>query len=328
MIYIENTSVNPHFNLACEEYCLKNLNLPEDIVMLWRDDNSIIVGKHQNTIEEINQEFVRENNINVARRITGGGAVYHDLGNLNFTFIVNIEEASMLDMKKYGLPVVQALKEMGVTAELSGRNDITIDGKKISGTAQAVSKNKLLYHGTLLFDSNMDVLGRALNVTLDKIESKGIKSVRSRVTNIKEYIKDEIDVLDFKKLLLQYFFENEGFKEYKLSDYDIEQIKTLEKDKYSTWEWVYGESPKCNIRNAKRFQGGKVELYLNIQNGIVTECKIYGDFLGVVGVEPVEDRIKGRRYESAEIDDALNGIDISKHFGSISKDEILSCFFA
>ncbi len=158
MIYIENETVNPYFNLACDEYCLTHLDLKDDIVMLWRDDNAIIVGKNQNTFEEINAEYVKEQNIKVCRRVTGGGAVYHDLGNLCFTFILHVEKLDQMDMRFFALPVVKALEKMGVTAEISGRNDITIDGKKFSGTAQRVFKNKLLYHGTLLFSSFMEVL--------------------------------------------------------------------------------------------------------------------------------------------------------------------------
>lgn len=325
MIFIENTSVNPYFNLACEEYCLKNLDINETIVMLWRDDNAIIVGRHQNTVEEINHEFVAANNIKVVRRITGGGAVYHDLGNLNFTFIVNEGKIDSSDMKKYSLPVVNALKEMGIDAELSGRNDITIEGKKISGTAQAVHRNKLLYHGTLLFNSDMSVLSSALNVTLDKIESKGIKSVRSRVTNIKDYLKRDIDILEFKKLLLENFFAEEGFKEYHLSDEDILKIRELEKDKYSTWEWNYGESPKCSLKSSKRFPGGKIEVYLNIENGMITGCKFYGDFLSVTSVDKVEEVLTGIRYEQRDIEEALMNLDLVPYFGSITKDELISC---
>lgn len=327
MIYIENSSTNPFFNLACEEYCLKTLDLEDDIVMLWRDDNSIIVGKHQNTIEEINGRYVAENNIRVARRITGGGAVYHDLGNLNYTFIVRIDRADMLDMKKYGLSVVKALAKMGITAELSGRNDITIDGRKFSGTAQAVHKNRLLYHGTLLFDSNMEVLSKALNVKLDKIESKGVKSVRSRVTNIKEHLREDYGIMEFKRILLQYLFEGETYKEYVLTDHDIEQIKALEQGKYSTWDWNYGESPRCNLSNSKRFPGGKVEVCMNITDGVIDSCRFYGDFLGSSGVEDVERLLVGKRYDRNEVGSALDTVDLTGYFGNITRDELLSCIF-
>lgn len=327
MIFIENTSTSPYFNLACEEYCLTNLDFDEDIVMLWRDDNTIVVGKYQNTVEEINHEFVAENKVNVVRRVTGGGAVYHDLGNLNFTFILNVDRTDMIDMKKYALPIIQALKEIGVTAELSGRNDITIDGRKISGTAQRLHKNKLLYHGTLLFDSDMGVLSKALKVSIDKIESKGIKSVRSRVVNIKEYLNKDYDVLEFKKLILYHLFKEQPYKEYKLTDKDMEAIKSLEKERYSKWEWIYGKSPSCNLRNSKRFPGGKVEVLLNISNGVIEGCKIYGDFLGVSNIEDVENTIIGNRYDKEDIEKSLININISEHFGSITKDEIVSCFF-
>lgn len=324
MIYIENTSTNPYYNLACEEYCLKNLD--QDIAMLWQNDRSIIIGKHQNTIEEINGEYVRENDIKVARRITGGGAVYHDLGNLNFTFIKKVDLLDRLNLKEFAFPILKALEQMGVKAELSGRNDITIDGKKISGTAQRIHNNRVLFHGTLLFDSNLDHLTRALSVKKDKIESKGIKSVRSRVTNIKEHLKEDYSIYEFKKLLLNYLYDDIIEKEYHLKDSDLAQIKKLE-NKYSSWEWIYGESPKCNFKNARRFSGGKVEVLLDIQEGLITDCKIYGDFLGVSGVEAIEELLKGSRYNREDINEVLKDIDISRYFGTITREELLSCIF-
>jgi lipoyltransferase and lipoate-protein ligase len=326
MIYLENTAVNPYFNLACEEYCLKSLSFPEDIVMLWRDDNAIIVGSYQNTAEEINAEYTARNKIKVARRITGGGAVYHDLGNLNYTFILGVKELENLDMKLFALPVVKALAKMGVTAELSGRNDITIDGKKISGTAQHIDNNRLLYHGTLLFDSDLSILSECLKVNIDKIESKGIKSVRSRVTNIKDHLQENYDVLEFKKLLIYYLFEGNEFKEYRLTEEDLENIRRLEKEKYSDQAWVYGESPDCNVKNTKRFPGGSIQIHLNIKENKIEKCRIYGDFLGVIGIEEIENLMQGVHYTYDDIRAKLAPVNITAYFGSITMDELISCF--
>ena len=326
MIYIENTSVDPYFNLACEEYCLTTLLVTEDIVMLWRDDNAIIVGSYQNTAEEINAEYVARSQIKVARRITGGGAVYHDLGNLNYTFILGVEELETLDMKLFAMPVVKALAKMGVTAELSGRNDITIDGRKISGTAQHIDNKRLLYHGTLLFDSNLNILADCLKVNIDKIESKGIKSVKSRVTNIKDHLHENYDVLEFKKLLIYYLFENSGFKEYKLTEEDITNINRLAKEKYSTQAWIYGESPDCNVKNTKRFTGGTVQIHLNIKENVIEKCRIYGDFLGLISIEEVENLMRGVHYTYDNIRAALAPVNITAYFGNITLDELISCF--
>lgn len=327
MIYIENESLNPYFNLACDEYCLTQLDLNEDIVMLWRDDNAIIVGKNQNTFEEINAEYVKQQNIKVCRRVTGGGAVYHDLGNLCFTFILNIEKLDQMDMRFFALPVVKALEKMGVTAEISGRNDITIDGRKFSGTAQRVYKNRLLYHGTLLFDSNMEVLSKGLNVKPNKIESKGHKSVRSRVTNIKEYIKEDIDILQFKSILKEKLFEGQEYKEYVLTNQDIENIKKMETEKFATWDWNYGQSPESNFKNAVRFDGGEVDLRLMIKDGFIENAKFYGDFLAVEYLDDLEDALKGQKYDIDTVDKILDKVNLKQYFGTITKQEILSCMF-
>lgn len=326
MLYIENNSVDPYFNLACEEYCLQSLNLQDDIAMLWRDDNAIIVGRYQNTAEEINAEYVAKNRIKVARRITGGGAVYHDIGNLNYTFILGVKQLETLDMKLFALPVIKALAKMGVTADLSGRNDITIDGKKISGTAQHIDNGRLLYHGTLLFESNLNILSDCLKVNLDKIESKGIKSVKSRVTNIKEHLTDNYDVMEFKKLLMHYLFEESGFKEYRLTETDLENIRRLEKEKFSDQAWIYGESPDCNVVNTRRFPGGSIQIHLNIKENRIEKCKIYGDFLGLIGVEEIENLMRGVHYTYDDISARLAPVDIAMYFGVITKEELLSCF--
>lgn len=328
MIFIENESLNPYFNLACEEYCLRELNLNDTIVMLWRDDNTIVVGKHQNAIEEINNEFVREHDIKVSRRITGGGAVYHDTGNLNYSFILDVDRVDVTNMKFFAEPVVKALEKMGIVSEFSGRNDITIDGKKISGTAQAIIKNRMLYHGTLLFDSNMEVLSKALKVKLDKVESKGIKSVKSRVTNIKDYLKEDYTVLDFKRILLSYLFDGQEFKEYMLTEKDMAAIKKLQTEKFSTWDFIYGKAPEFNISNSRRFTGGSAEVFLDVKEGIINNIKIFGDFLGVKRVDDIENILTGKKYSYEDMKCALDGTDLAPYFGIITKDELLSCLWS
>lgn len=326
MKIIENSSFNPCYNLALEEYILKVLP-PEDYLVLWQNEPTVVVGKHQNTIEEINSAYVKEHNINVVRRITGGGAVYHDLGNLNFSFITKVKSKELLDFRSLTLPVINALGKLGIAAESSGRNDITVDGKKISGNAQCIYKDRFLHHGTLLFDSDLDMVAKALNVKHDKIQSKGIKSIRSRVTNINEYLRISMNIDEFKKMLINYLSEEKQLEEYKLEEKNFKEIRELTEAKYSTWEWTYGESPKFNFKNSKRFTGGKVEVFLNIEKGIVSECKIYGDFLALLGVEEIENSIINRKYEEEEISAVLGCFTLSDYFGGIDKAEILSCFF-
>jgi lipoate-protein ligase A len=329
MKFIENTSIDPHYNLAFEEYIFKYLNEDEDFVLLWRNGPSIIVGKNQNTVEEINMEFVKENNINVVRRVTGGGAVYHDLGNLNFSFIAKADSNEKIDFKTYNVPIIKALEKLGVKCELSGRNDLVIDGKKFSGIAQSITKGKVLNHGTLLFDSKLETLSKALNVKRDKIESKGIKSVESRVTNIKSYVKENADVLEFKNLLLINIFEyfNEPIEIYELSQEDKQNIQKMVDERYGTWEWNYGRSPKFNYKGYKRFAGGCVETRLQVENGLVDNCKIYGDFFAKGDISVLEDRLKGIKYDFDEVKEALSDFSVEEYLGRITKEEFLECLF-
>lgn len=330
MKFIENNSIDPHYNLAFEEYVFKNLNSDDDYVLLWRNGPAIIVGKNQNTVEEINMEFVKENNIKVVRRVTGGGAVYHDLGNLNFSFIAKADSNEKIDFKTYNVPIIKALEKLGVKCDLSGRNDLVIDGKKFSGIAQSISKGRVLNHGTLLFDSELDVLSKALNVKRDKIESKGIKSVSSRVTNIKAYVKEDVDVLEFKELLLKNIFEyfNEPVEVHELSDEDKNNIQKMVDERYGTWEWNFGRSPNFNYKGYGRFAGGCVETRLQVENGLIENCKIYGDFFGKGDIAVLEEKLKGVRYDLDEIKSVLTDIAVEEYLGKITKEEFLECLFS
>ncbi|RFM20443.1 lipoate--protein ligase [Clostridium botulinum] len=316
------------FNLALEEYLLRNVDIKEDYFILWQNEPTIVIGKHQNTLKEINMNFVKDNNINVVRRNSGGGAVYHDLGNINFTFITKYNEKHLLDFKTFTNPVVYSLGKLNVKAELSGRNDILIDGRKISGNSQHIYKDRFLHHGTLLFNSELENLVKALNVDNDKILSKGIESIKSRVTNIKEHVKEDISMEKFKEILIENIFiwNKNSLKEYNLTNDHINDIEKLMEEKYMTWQWNYGHSPEFNYRNSKRFQGGKLEVLLNIVEGHINECKIYGDFLGLMDVSEIEKRIIGIKYGEEYIDEFLREIDIKKYFGTLCFDEIKSCF--
>jgi lipoate-protein ligase A len=325
MLYIRNESTNPYFNLAMEEY-LFSLDDDNDYVLLWQNEPTIVVGKYQNTAEEINSEYVKEKGIHVVRRITGGGAVYHDLGNLNFTFINKGTEKKEFDFRKFTMPIVKALERFGVKAELSGRNDITIDQKKFSGNAQYVKQGKVLHHGTLLFNSKMEELTKALKVTEDKFQSKGIKSVRSRVTNIADYLSEAITVSEFKELLLKYMFdEDTELIEGQLKDADMNKINSLMESKYMNWDWNYGASPEFNVKQGKRFEGGKVEVLINVKNGFVQGIKFYGDFFGSGNTEEIEALLAGKRYLEEEIRAVLAGLDVNYYFKGITLEELLSC---
>lgn len=327
MKYIDSHSLDPYFNLALEEYILKNFDIDEEIIFLWQNTPTIVVGHNQNTIEEINLSFVNEHKIKVVRRLSGGGAVYQDLGNLNFTFLIHLENPINLDIKEFTLPVVKALNQLGAAAELSGRNDITIEGKKISGNAQRLFQNKLLHHGTLLFDSDLEVITKALQVGFDKIQSKGIKSVRSRVTNIKPYLNNkQMNITEFKESILKELFQGREIKHYPLGEYDLEQINKLVEEKYSRWEWNFGYSPPYTIKNSRRFSGGKVELLLDVEKGRIKNCQIFRDFLSLCDISEIEDALKDQQYQSEVIKEILAKFDLKYYFGDISLAELMTVF--
>ncbi|MBQ1375107.1 MAG: lipoate--protein ligase [Clostridia bacterium] len=328
MIYIENTSVDPYYNMACDEYILKNMDFGEDILTLWRNDNAIIIGKNQNAFEEVNAAYVDEHGIKVCRRVTGGGAVYHDLNNLNFSLFIDLKDSSKLDdLNFFVLPVVKALSELGVNAEVKGRNDITIDGRKFSGLAQRIHKDKLLFHGTLMFDVDVTILSKCLNVKPGKLQSKGHKSVRSRVTNIKEYIKDDVDVLGFKEILKKQLFEGQEYKEYVLTDEDKANIQKIRDEKFATWEWNYGESPESNFKNAERFKGGEVDVRMMLEDGKIQKIRFYGDFLSTDDLDALIRALEEQRYDIETVDKILSSMDLRPFFGAITKDEIMHVMF-
>ncbi|MEQ2525637.1 lipoate--protein ligase [Robertmurraya yapensis] len=329
MLFIDNKGItDPQINLAIEEYALKNLDINETYLLFYINGPSIIIGKNQNTIEEINTEYVEANGIKVVRRLSGGGAVYHDLGNLNFSFITKDDGESFHNFKKFTEPVVEALHKLGVQAELSGRNDIVVDGRKISGNAQFSTRGRMFSHGTLMLDSEIDHVVSALKVKKDKIESKGIKSIRSRVANISEFLTEKISIEDFRALLLENIFGGkENIQEYVLTDEDWKNIHELSKERYQNWDWNYGKSPKFNLQHSHRFPVGGIDVRLEVNKGIIENCKIFGDFFGVGDVADIEQKLIGLRYEKAEIERAMEDVDIKHYFGNITKEDFTTLIY-
>ena len=329
MITILNNKTDPRYNLALEEYALKHLNINDDIILLWQNEPSVIIGRNQNTVEEINSNYIKNHNIHVVRRISGGGAVYHDFGNLNFTFITNNLKNHLNNYRKFATPVINALNSLGVPAEFAGRNDIIVDGKKISGNAQSYFKNRMFQHGTILFDADLEMVANVLQVHLDKIESKGIKSNRSRVTNIKPYIHKGMSIDEFKTYLLHFFLETDDIaaKTYTLSEEDYQNIQALCDEKYSTWEWNYGESPEYTLQKSNRYPGGKIQFNLNVKDGTILECKIYGDFLGKKDINELETLFINALYREDVISNILKDINIEEFFYNITVSDILHCLF-
>ncbi|MCJ7840400.1 lipoate--protein ligase [Lederbergia sp. NSJ-179] len=329
MLFIDNQGItDPRINLAIEEYALKHLDINQDYLLFYINEPSIIIGKNQNTIEEINTDYVEKNGIHVVRRLSGGGAVYHDLGNLNFSFITKDEGDSFLNFKKFTEPVVKALKKLGVQAEMKGRNDLVVGERKISGNAQFSTRGRMFSHGTLMFDSEIENVVSALKVRKDKIESKGIKSIRSRVANISEFMGERISTEEFKDILLRNIFEDVSpIPEYTLTAADWDKIHQISKERYQNWDWNYGKSPEFNLQFSHRFPVGLIEFRLNVQKGQITQCKIFGDFFGVGDVEEIEKRLTGIRYERSEIARALEQMDIPHYFGNVTQNEIMELLY-
>lgn len=323
MKYIVNNSNDPAYNIALEAYAFLELTNIDEIFILWINKPTIVIGKHQNTIEEINKEFIEENNISVVRRLSGGGAVYHDLNNLNYTIISSKNSDKAFDFKTFSTPVIDTLKKLGVNAEFTGRNDLVIDGKKFCGNAQAYSKGRMMHHGCLLFDVDLSVLAKSLKVSNDKIESKGVKSVRSRVTNILSELPNKIDVLEFKDLLLKYMLEKHpDMTEYVLNQDELAKIQELRDTKFATWEWTYGATPAYTITREKRYPAGKITVFADVDKSIINNIKIYGDFFGIKDVSDIEQLLIGCKYDYDSVLQRLADVEISDYFMKMTKEEV------
>ena len=326
MICIFDQNTDPCFNLAAEEYVLKNFT--EDCFMLWRNGPSIIVGKHQNTLAEINLDYVRENQIKVVRRLSGGGAVFHDLGNLNFTFIVSGEDGNLVDFRKFTQPILEVLKKLGIDARFEGRNDLTINGLKFSGNAEHVYKNRTLHHGTLLFSAVISNLSEALKVNPLKFTDKAVKSVRSRVTNISEHLPEPMDVMDFAGHIMQHITETyQDTRAYAYTPEDILAIEKLRDEKYSQWEWNFGYSPKYQFEKGIRTPGGNIEFHLNAEHGIISEIRIFGDFFHRYDIDTIEKALTGVRHEPETIRKALSEFTFDDYFKNVPIDEFIAGMF-
>ena len=334
MLFVPNENNDPRINLAIEIFLLQEMKVDEPILLFYINEPSIIIGRNQNTIEEINKDYVDAHGIHVVRRFSGGGAVYHDFGNLNFSFIMPDDGNSFRDFEKLTKPIVQALHEMGVEgAQLKGRNDLVIDDMKFSGNAMYATNGRMFAHGTIMFDSDINEVVNALKVRKDKIESKGIKSIRSRVTNIKPFLpKDKQDMTTeaFREEILLKIFGVDSVdqvKTYTLTEEDWVKINEISDKYYRNWDWNYGKSPAFDIERRKRFPIGSIEVRFNVQEGKITEAKIYGDFFGLGDIADVEQAFIGTRYDKSALKDVIDQIDVKKYFGNITPEELLELVY-
>lgn len=334
MYFVDNgNNYDASLNIALETYLVENRLVDEPILLFYINAPSIIIGRNQNTIEEVNQPYVEKKGIQVVRRMSGGGAVYHDLGNFSFCFIKD-DDGTFRDFASVTKPVIEALHKMGaVEAELQGRNDLLIDGKKFSGNAMYSKNGRMTAHGTIMFNTDIDEVTNALKPNKAKIESKGIKSVRSRVTNIRPYVDEaykDLSIEEFRDLVLLEIFgvdKREDVKEFHLTEADWEKVYQIRDERFGNWEWNYGQSPVFDIQKSHKFPFGLVDFRFNVANGKVTAAKIYGDFFGLGDIEDVEEALVGVKYNSESFTEALADVNINHYFGSVTAQELINLLF-
>lgn len=326
MRYLKNPSTNPYYNMAFDEYCLESLPIDEPVFFLWQNRPAVIVGFNQEVNTEVNLDYLKENGIDLVRRVTGGGAVYHDLENLNYTIVGRSEDLER-DYPEYASLLAKALQTLGVPATLSGRNDILVEGRKVSGFAKRVCKNRLMVHGTLMYNVDVDVLTHVLNPSTTKLQSKGIASVRSRVANLCDYLPEIPDIQTFNQRLEEILSNNYTDTEYQLTETDLANIQRLTDKKFATWEWNYGRSPKATLVHSARLACGTVEIHLTLAENRIASCRFGGDFLGNLPASDVEKALTGIPYEINEIRKCLSKIEINRYFDRVLVDDLLEMMF-
>ena len=327
MIFWESPSVDPYFNLALEQVLFEGPGQRDACCMLWRNHNTIVVGKYQNTLQEVDLAYARRHGIRVARRLSGGGAVYHDLGNVNFTFVAPHEGAGM-DFAAFCRPVAAALAELGVEAAIGGRNDMTTEGKKFSGSAQYVKAGRVMHHGTILYDADLTMLGKVLRPPEDKYVSRGLPSVRGRVTNLRPYVREDLDAGGFLARLRETLLARwPDMARSAPAAAELARAEELRRTMYSAWEWNFGRSPKYNLRNKRRWDGGTLEPCVEVDQGIIRQIVFYGDFLAISPLDEVTDALVGTPFRREDVATVLDRFPLSEYFGSITQDEVLDTLF-
>ncbi|MEP6620257.1 MAG: lipoate--protein ligase [bacterium] len=330
MLYVDNRGVtDAHLNLALEEYVLRNRMGEDDLLLFYVNAPAIIIGRNQNTVEEINSDIVAERGIKVVRRISGGGAVYHDHGNLNFSFMTRDVKGRFNRYDRFNGPVVDVLRDLGVPAEIGGRNDILADGRKISGNAQFATTDRMFSHGTLLLDSNLDDVTAALRPRPGKVESKGVKSIRSRVANISEFLATPLAVDELRERILERIFgtrDHAQIPTLDLGDSDWAAVRELLTQKYGTHKWNYGENPPFNVQRAQRFPAGEIDVRLDVKEGRIAFIRVFGDFMGRFDVADLEAKLFGIPYERDAVIAAFDDVDVTDYFGDIGRGEVIGLF--
>lgn len=329
MRYVCNLSTDAAFNMAFDEFMLEQLPLDEPVFCLWQNAPAVIVGLNQNVYTEVNLPYLRAHDIQLARRVTGGGAVYHDLQNLNYTIAgraTNLEA----DYPYYMQLMVKALRSLGVPAEQNGRNDILVKGQKVSGYAKRVWKDRIMIHGTLLYDVDLNALSQVLSVPGSKFSvpsggsrhAGGIPSVHARVTNLRDYLPNIRNVHQLQEELTRILSNEHTDKELPLQKDHLRQVGQLANEKFRKWEWIYGRSPQANLSRSRRFSCGTVEVFLTIGHGIIQAISFAGDFIGNTPADELAAQIAGVRFKKEEVLQRLAELNVQSYFDHLSPDEL------
>lgn len=326
MLCIYHHSIDPFFNVATDEYIFKTIQ--EDCFMLWRNDNAIVVGKHQNTLAEINLDYVKAHNIQVVRRLSGGGTVYHDMGNLNFSFTQTGKSSALVDFKKYTLPILEVLQSLGVDAKFTGNSDLMIGDKKISGNAEHVFKNKILHHGTLLFTSEIKNLSGALKINRSKYDDKAVRSIPKPVTNISEYLKFPLSIEAFTQKIMEHILATRADAVlYEFSKEDLQAIQKIRDEKYATWEWNFGRSPNYSLRKEIKTSNGNLEMNIDVEKGIIKRVEIHGGTLHKKDIAEIETALVNVLHEENAIRKILDKCPIENYLQGMTSDDLIRAMF-
>ncbi|MFT5196619.1 MAG: lipoate-protein ligase A [Candidatus Promineifilaceae bacterium] len=327
MKFVDNQNqTDPRTNLAVEEFLLREVTDEPELLLFYINEPAVIIGRNQNSIEEIDPEYIETNGVHVVRRLSGGGAVYHDFGNLNFSYISG-SAGNLHNYEHFIQPVINVLNNLGVPAELKGKSDVFVDGKKISGNAQYASRGRMVSHGTILFDTNIQHMMQSLNPRQTKIESPAVQSVRNFVTNVKDHLDAEFTIEMLRQKIIEGVFETSTPPQYQLTPADWAKIDTIRSQRFGTWDWNIGRSPQFNIQRTEVFPAGKLDVRINVKKGIIDDIRFFGTYTFSKEIDELQNHLIGKRYETKSIEDALENINLSEYFGGIPTIDIRNLLY-
>lgn len=329
MLYVTPNSQDAAFHFSVETYFLEHFPLDQPLFMIWQADQCAMLGANQVAAAEIDCSYAKKEQIQIVRRQSGGGTIYTDLGTLLYTLILPQTAGDVQEILRETVagPIVRALNKLGIPAQLEGRNDILVAGKKVSGLAQYTRNGRVCTHGSLLYDADLDMLAGVLQVDDEKIRSKAIRSVRSRVTNLREHMATPVSTAEFWTLLSEALAQEWEMQTYTLTDTDLTKIDDICREKYANPAWTFGRDPQFSISSSKRFPAGKVEAFLDVIRGEITACSICGDFLATAPICGLEQMFTGKSFCRGAIADVLAGVDLRPYLGEITQEQLLSCIF-